>query len=711
MGRLTKVIDALNQETIYRYDEVGNRIEQEDTNNHVTSFEYDELGRETKRTLPDGTFETKAYDATGNLKTWTKFDGNAITFDYDVNNRLTRRNFPDTSFVEFTYTNTGRRETATDSRGVTNYAYDDRDRLETLTYPDGRKLEYGYDGNGNRTSLIATMETTVLTTAFSYDDASRLDIVADPNAGQYDFDWDPNGNRDSLSHPNATATSYGYDTLNRLTDLTTTGPSGVIQSYDFTLGLAGNRERIDEADGTFREYTYDDLYRLTGDKVSDTTGLVYEKVFDYDPVGNRDVQTTTGLGAGVVNYAYDDRDRLLTENGTVYSYDDNGNLTSKSTEATYFWDFEDRLVRVEKADGTVVTHAYDADGNRVRTEITPATGPPSVTNFLVDPSGFLSHVAAETDNAGNLIAYYVRGVDDLLAVTRPTETRFYHADGLGSIRFLTDEVGNVTDSYTYTAFGEQLDHVGIDPQPYQFAGEPFDPNVGFSYNRARWLDPRVGRFVSLDPFEGVLQDPLSLHKYLYAHADPVNNLDPTGKQITVAEANLAVVFVVALAATAVLRTAVLETLEAPLGPSIAISEVYKAFQDVARDTGDVIFLALPEAIRQTSQRVRETLERVRRHIKDYQLVIQLPTSRKPGKSSLTRRGTGRFILFERGGDKQRIFGVRLGHRILRLNSLIIRFDWHPVTRVFPKHNVTVHFHVPPDEDIHHFLFPKRLTTK
>ena len=102
--------------------------------NHITGFEHDELGRETRRTLPDGTFENKAYDAAGNLKIWTKFDGNAITFDYDVNNRLTRKTFPDTTFVDFTYTDTGRRETVTDSRGVTGYAYDDRDRLETLTY-------------------------------------------------------------------------------------------------------------------------------------------------------------------------------------------------------------------------------------------------------------------------------------------------------------------------------------------------------------------------------------------------------------------------------------------------------------------------------------------------------------------------------------------------------------------------------------------------
>ncbi len=76
LGRLVKVIQDANGlalETTYGYDEVGNRISQTDANFHTTTFVYDELGRETKRTLPDGAFETKAYNVVGNLKTWTKF--------------------------------------------------------------------------------------------------------------------------------------------------------------------------------------------------------------------------------------------------------------------------------------------------------------------------------------------------------------------------------------------------------------------------------------------------------------------------------------------------------------------------------------------------------------------------------------------------------------------------------------------------------------
>jgi RHS repeat-associated protein len=563
LGRLTTVTQrngGVDLVTHYEYDEVGNRVLQRDANGHETHFEYDKLGRETARTLPDGKTETKTYWPTGSLKTRTDFMGRAMSYDYDENERLKTRTYPVGTLpaVTFTYTTTGQRKTVTVAGATTQYEYDLRDRLKTLSYPDGRTLEYDYDGNGNRTSLKATVGGQTLTTSFSYDPANRLDLVTDPASRTYDHGYDPAGNRKSLVHPNGVTTTYIYDDLNRLRNLATTHSStGVtIQSYGFMLGPSGNRTMITEGDGTVREYGYDDLYRLISEKV--TIGAIpqYDKAFTYDAVGNRKMQTTNGTGAagtptapGSLTYGYDTRDRLATENGTLagqpvgitYGYDDNGNLITKSGEATYFWDVENRLIRAETgASGsmTVVTYAYDADGNRVQTKVTPPNGPPTVINDLMDTSVSLSQVVAETDEGGRFKAYYVRG-NDLLAVMRPLvpapanpadwQTRFIHADGIGSIRRLTDESGGITDGYTYTAFGERIAHTGTDLQPYAFVGEPYDPNVGFQYHRARWMDPRVGRFAAMDPFDGIDDDPPSLHAYLYAAADVVNRKDPSGE--------------------------------------------------------------------------------------------------------------------------------------------------------------------------------------
>jgi RHS repeat-associated protein len=105
----------------------------------------------------------------------------------------------------------------------------------------------------------------------------------------------------------------------------------------------------------------------------------------------------------------------------------------------------------------------------------------------------------------------------------------YEADGLGSVRGLLDASGAKTDTYSYEAFGSTLSSTGSDANPYRFAGERLIDSVGFYQNRARWLDTKSGRFVSVDPERGAIGRPLSLHHYLYASADPLNRLDRSGR--------------------------------------------------------------------------------------------------------------------------------------------------------------------------------------
>jgi RHS repeat-associated protein len=73
-------------------------------------------------------------------------------------------------------------------------------------------------------------------------------------------------------------------------------------------------------------------------------------------------------------------------------------------------------------------------------------------------------------------------------------TSFYGYDGHGSVRFLTDSTGAITDTYDYDAFGNLISSTGSTPNNYLFAGEQFDPALGIYYNRARYYDQRQGRF-------------------------------------------------------------------------------------------------------------------------------------------------------------------------------------------------------------------------
>ena len=132
---------------------------------------------------------------------------------------------------------------------------------------------------------------------------------------------------------------------------------------------------------------------------------------------------------------------------------------------------------------------------------------------------------AELDYDNAEKCFYTRG-DELISQERDGKNSYY--DGHGSVRALADENGKVTDTYVYDAFGNLISSYGSTKNDFLFCGEQFDPVTGLYYLRARYMNPSVGTFISMDSYEGSIDDPVSLHKYLYCNSDPVNNYDPSG---------------------------------------------------------------------------------------------------------------------------------------------------------------------------------------
>jgi len=78
--------------------------------------------------------------------------------------------------------------------------------------------------------------------------------------------------------------------------------------------------------------------------------------------------------------------------------------------------------------------------------------------------------------------------------------------------------GDVMTDYNY----------GTMDSGYGFTGEQIDPNE-LVYLRARYYDPNVGVFASLDPFEGFDSSPMSLNGYSWVEGNVANWSDPTGR--------------------------------------------------------------------------------------------------------------------------------------------------------------------------------------
>lgn len=525
LGQLLKVTDALGQVTAYTYDEVGNRVTQTDAKGRSTRFVYDQRGRTVRHTMPLGQSATMTYDAIGNLTRKTDFNGAITAFSYNTDNRLTQATYPNGAIVSYAYTPTGQRASASDSRGRTSYAYDARDRLLSVTQPDGRVIRYTYDAAGNRTSL----QTPVDTTDYSYDRLNRVATVTDAAGGVTRYGYDAVGNQTALRYPNGTSAEYGYDQLNRLTSLINKRADGTtLSSYRYALGPAGTRQQVVEHTGRTVSYTYDELYRLSREQITD--GVVTSATIDYthDEAGNRVTRTENGR---TTTYTYDANDRLLSDGSTTSTYDDNGNLIGQATNGThtaYQYNARNQLIQASTSQGGTATgtvkYDYDVDGGRVQQIVNGS----DVTNYLVDHNQPYAQVLLETDANNALRASYVYG-NQRISMARGGTTSYYHTDGQLSVRQLSNAAQAVTDQYTYDAFGELLSSSGTTPNVYRYTGEQYDPNVGMYYLRARYMDPAAGRFISTDPHPGDTFDPVSLHRYLYAAADPVNNIDPSGE--------------------------------------------------------------------------------------------------------------------------------------------------------------------------------------
>ena len=136
-------------------------------------------------------------------------------------------------------------------------------------------------------------------------------------------------------------------------------------------------------------------------------------------------------------------------------------------------------------------------------------------------------VVAETDKQGKEVASYTRG-DELLSMERDREVWYYLYDGHGSVRTLTNEAGRVTDRYSYDAYGNLLEKEGDSKNEFLYTGEQYNANTGLYYLRARYMNPSTGTFISMDSYQGSIYDPVTLHKYLYANANPVMYTDPSG---------------------------------------------------------------------------------------------------------------------------------------------------------------------------------------
>jgi RHS repeat-associated protein len=521
LNRLMQTIDALSGTTAVSYD-VNDRVKQVTApNNASTQYLYDDLGNLLQETGLDRGNISYSYDAAGNVIYQTDARGVSASYAYDALNRLTSVDYPGTA-EDITYTyDTGTNCTAgvgrpcqvVDASGttqygydafgnitqqrktelgvtyITSYAYDAGNRLTSVTYPDGRNVTYTRDAVGRISGVTTTVN------------GSNQTIVSGRT-------YRADGLLLTQNYGNGLNETRTYDLQGRLTNQALGTADTRVYGFDANSNVTSAQNAFQTG-----SYGYDALDRLIQDSI---TSIPSSSVaLGYDANGNR---TSDGGGSYIYLSA---SNRLSQYHGQTITLDAAGNTVSDGTY-TYAYNNAGQLQSVSQG-ATLGSYVYNHQ--RQRTRKTTAAG---TTVFHYDLAG---NLIAETQADGTPLRAYVWADNNPIAQVSsgsPETLAYLHTDHEGTPRLATDAGRAVVWRFEGRAFGDTAP-TGSLTVNLRYPSQYFDAETGLHYNWHRYYDPKIGRYISSDPI-GLAG---GLNAYLYARANPLRYIDPTGLDVTI----------------------------------------------------------------------------------------------------------------------------------------------------------------------------------
>ncbi|MBS4078017.1 RHS repeat-associated core domain-containing protein [Pseudomonas rustica] len=562
VGRLVQTTFPTGATRGYSYGAYGQVTAERDELGHITRYEYDDdLHLVSRRINHDGTRIQYRYDhaqlllteienesgekyrldytPTGLIRQETGFDGRRTSYVYDLNGHLLEK----TEFGD------------DDSWLVTAYKRDGAGRLLVKTLPDGVKVSYQYDPLGR---LIGVDNGQNHPLAFEYDRQDRL-ITEHQGWGTLRYAYDACGQLKSMRLPDNSKLDYQHAKGGALAGIDLNGAPLTRHVYQ------SGREQQREQGLLLSEYSYDEQGRLLAHAVGHKRDSMYRRDYAYSANGNLSYIADTRHGQRTYGYDALDRlirvrhsrdelpetyahnpagnllmqdrpgpsqikgNRLLMQGDRHYDYDAFGNLirerrgTAHKLVTEYRYDCQHRLIGLTRPDGKTASYQYDAFGRRISKTVDSAT-----TEFFWQGD----NLVAESSDTEYRSYVYEPGTFRPLALLDGKGPKkacpfYYQNDHLGTPLELTDYSGEIVWSTQYDAYGkvaavtlaaeEYLD------QPLRFQGQYFDAESGLHYNRHRYYDPRLGRYLTPDPVK--LAGGLNQYQYT---PNPIGWVDPLG---------------------------------------------------------------------------------------------------------------------------------------------------------------------------------------
>jgi len=545
-SRLKTVTDAMGQTTNYTYF-LDDRVQQVSYGNATVatpsvSYAYDPLyPRLTGMIDGTGTTIYGYYPAgvlgAGQVSSVTNpLPNSGVTLGYDQLGRLTSRSINGTAnTVTSSYDAAGRVNGVVNPLGSFVYNYvPNTSRLSSVAYPNGQVSNYSYYPNVG--SLVGNGD-------------HRLQQIQHLGVGggalsAFVYTYDANGTIKSWSQQSDLTTpalhTYGYDTVDQLTDDTVTTGATVQTVYGYAYDVAGNRtkEQVGAATiyaghnadnqltglapsaGTTSVHfagTVDKPSVVTVNGVAATSGVAstnFAADVSLAPGASTvSVTATTAAGSsGTQSYRVAVGDPVTA---TSVTYDLDGNmlaLTGGTVPArSYTWDAANRLISITQSSG-VTQFVYDGLGRRVAEKFNGTLIKQWVWCGGAKP--------CEERDAGNGVTkrFYSQG-EQIGGVGY-----FYTKDHLGSVREMTDGGGAVRARYAYDPYGRRTKLSGDMDASFGYTSDYYHQQSGLCLTLYRGYDPNLGRWLSRDP----IAERAGLNLYGYVYNNPIKHVDSLG---------------------------------------------------------------------------------------------------------------------------------------------------------------------------------------
>lgn len=148
--------------------------------------------------------------------------------------------------------------------------------------------------------------------------------------------------------------------------------------------------------------------------------------------------------------------------------------------------------------------------------------------YINDVNREHTEVLTEQNINGKTDTSYIYGVDRLSLDRFDDSTGYYLYDPKGSVTGITNEEGQIYQSYRYDVFGEITYGKPQYENEYAYNAESYNPNIESQYLRARYYNVKTAAFFTEDSYLGDIMEPLTLNRYSYCLGNPVNYEDPSG---------------------------------------------------------------------------------------------------------------------------------------------------------------------------------------